>query len=156
MFSISGLRLYFPVLELWVIWSVAGSGSCSFACPSPQSTASLGPPATTLPRVLSIRLPISAPPTGMDEGVFFISLVVGLPYSSIFCQFWLFFVSKLLLSFFWLCEEAQCVYLRLRLGRKSKFVVICYSSHRKVVHRGREKRRYQGYPYTLRPEDWMN
>ena len=30
----------------------------------------------------------------------FISLVVGLPYSSFFCQFWLFFVFKLLLSFF--------------------------------------------------------
>ena len=51
----------------------------------------------------------------------FISLDVGLPYSSIFCQFWLFFVFKLLLSFFWLCEEAQCVYLRLHLGRKSVF-----------------------------------
>ena len=45
-------------------------------------------------------LPISAPPTGLDECFFFISLVVGLPYSSIFCQFWLFFVFKLLLSFF--------------------------------------------------------
>ena len=63
------------------------------------------------------QLPISAPPTGLDEYVFFISLVVGLPYSSIFCQFWLFFVFKLLLSFFWLCEEAQCVYLRLHLGQ---------------------------------------
>ena len=41
---------------------------------------------------------------------------VGLPpYSSIFCQFWLFFVFKLLFSFFWLCEEAQCVYLHLHL-----------------------------------------
>ena len=29
-------------------------------------------------------------------------------------------VFKLLLSFFWLCEEAQCVYLRLHLGRKNK------------------------------------
>ena len=41
---------------------------------------------------------------------------------SIFCQFWLFFVFKLLLSFFWLCEEVQCVYLRLYLG--FPFVVI--------------------------------
>ena len=37
-------------------------------------------------------------------------------YSSIFCQFWLFFVFKFLLSFFWLCKEVQCVYLRLHLG----------------------------------------
>ena len=34
-------------------------------------------------------LPVSAPPTGLDECLFFISLVVGLPYSLIFCQFWL-------------------------------------------------------------------
>ena len=34
------------------------------------------------------------PPTGLDECFFFNSLVVGLPYSSIFCQFWLFFVFK--------------------------------------------------------------
>ena len=47
-------------------------------------------------------LPVSAPPTGLDECFFFISLVVALPYNSIFCQFWLFFVFKLLLSFFWL------------------------------------------------------
>ena len=63
-------------------------------------------------------LPVSAPPTGLGEYFFFISLVVGLPYSSIFCQFWLFFVFKLLLSFFWLCEEAQCVYLHVHLGQK--------------------------------------
>ena len=37
---------------------------------------------------------ISAPPTGLDECFFFNSLVVGLPYSSVFCQFWLFFVFK--------------------------------------------------------------
>ena len=56
-------------------------------------------------------LPVSALPTSLDECFFFISLVVRLPYSLIFCQFWLVFVFKLLLSFFWLCEEAQCVYL---------------------------------------------
>ena len=40
------------------------------------------------------RLPFSAPPTDLDEYFFFISLVVRVPYSSIFCQFWLFFVVK--------------------------------------------------------------
>ena len=43
------------------------------------------------------------------------------PCSSIFCQFWLFFVFKLL-SFFWLCKEAQCVYLCPHLGRKSNLL----------------------------------
>ena len=68
------------------------------------------------------------PPTGLDECVFFNSLGVGLPYSSIFCQFWSFLVFKLLLSFFWLCEEAQCVYLCFHLGRKSssQFFKCCW------------------------------
>ena len=46
------------------------------------------------------QLPFPPPPTGLDECFFFISLVVGLPYSLIFCQFWLFFVFKLLFSSF--------------------------------------------------------
>ena len=37
------------------------------------------------------QLPVSAPPTSLDECFFFNSLVVGLPYSLIFWQFWLFF-----------------------------------------------------------------
>ena len=38
------------------------------------------------------RMSVSAPPTGLDECFFFISLVVGFPCGSIFCQFWLLFV----------------------------------------------------------------
>ena len=37
-------------------------------------------------------------------------------------SWFLFFVFKLLLSFFWYCEEAQCVYLRLRLSWKLQIV----------------------------------
>ena len=65
------------------------------------------------------RLPVSAPPTGLDECFFFRSLVVGLPCSLIFLSVLVVFVFKLLLSFFWLCEEAQCVYIHLHLGWKS-------------------------------------
>ena len=53
------------------------------------------PPVPVLLGVLSIRLSISAPPSGLDECSFFNFLIVGLPYSSIFCQFWLFFVFKI-------------------------------------------------------------
>ena len=77
MFSIRGLRLYFSVLVPWVaqsalfprcfswfiyeqmwghrVWQPlpCGSASCSPSCPVPQSTTSLGPPATALLRVLS-------------------------------------------------------------------------------------------------------
>ena len=81
-------------------------------------------------------LSVSAPPTGLDECFFFISLVVGLPYSSIFCQFWLCFVFKLL-SFFWLCEEAQCVYLRLHLGRKP--LLILFFNVFKAIHFSRSR-----------------
>ena len=133
MFSVRGLRLYFPALETWVASSASlpchssqfiyariwGRGVCqlphclphSFV---PQSATSPGPPAK---ESSPPRLPISAPPTGLDKCFFFISLAVGLPCGLIFCQFWLFFVFKLL-SFFWLCEEVQCVYLRLHLGWK--------------------------------------
>ena len=62
--------------------------------PSPQSAASLSPPAAASPQVLSAWLPVSAPLTRLGECFLFNSLVVGLPYSSIFCQFWLFFVFK--------------------------------------------------------------
>ena len=56
------------------------------------AAASLDPPAVALPQVLSTLLPVSTPPTSLDECFFFNSLVIGLPYSSIFCQFWLLFV----------------------------------------------------------------
>ena len=46
------------------------------------------------------QLPVSTPPTSLEECFFFNSFVVGLPYSSIFCQFWLFFVFKFVLSSF--------------------------------------------------------
>ena len=171
-FSISGLRLYFPVLEPWGCMvcfapplflpiylhmnvrppspQVATSqdppaAPCQPATapppppPAPQSAASLGPPAVALLCVLSAWLPVSAPPTGLDECVFFNSLVVGLPYSSIFCEFWLFFVFKLLLSFFWLCEEAQCVYLRLHLSHNfSKYFIHLFLERGKGREKGRE------------------
>ena len=106
-----------PFLPVSLCANVGLQGLLAVALPAPlvpQSATSLG--SGTLPT----RLPVSTPPTGLDECVFFISLVVGLPCSSIFCQFWLFFVFKLLLSFFWLWEEAQCVYLGLHLGRNSE------------------------------------
>ena len=69
------------------------------------------------------QLPISAPPTGLDECFFFISLVVELPYSSIFCQFWLCFVFKLSFSIFWLFKEAQCV-CTVCFGQNSIYCII--------------------------------
>ena len=117
-FSISGLRLYFPALEPWVAQCFIPQLFLPFYLHSSVGLPAL--PGTALPQVLSTQLPVSAPLTSLDECVFFNSLVVELPYSPIFWQLWLFFVFKLLLSFFWLCKKAQCVYLHLHLGRKSK------------------------------------
>ena len=118
-FSIRGLRLYFPKLELWIaqcislpscpsrfictrMWAATLTTSNSLACPRP--------PATALLQVLSTRLPISTPPTGLDEC--FLT-----PWLSDFdtVQFSVssdcFLCLNLFLSFFWLCKEVQCVYL---------------------------------------------
>ena len=67
---------------------------CGTALPASRCLAHLCPSAATLLQVLSTKLPMSAPPTSLDECFFFNSLVVRLPYSSIFCQFLLFFVFK--------------------------------------------------------------
>ena len=70
---------------------------------------------------------VSTPPPSLDEYFFFNSLAVRLPCSLIFWHFWLFLIYYLfncLLSFFWLCEQAQCVYLCLHLGWKSPKLLI--------------------------------
>ena len=112
------LRLYFPMLEPWVMWSVL-LPSCSSRFIFTQMwdclVRQLPPCCASSPP----QLPISTPPTGLDESFFFNSPVVGLPYSSIVWHIWLFLFFNLLLSFFWLCEKAKCIYLHLHLGRKS-------------------------------------
>ena len=89
--------------------------------PSLQATSSSGPPAALLPQVLSTQLPVSTPPTNLDVS----SLT---PWLSNFhtvqfshtsgCFLSLYF----LLSFFWLCKKAQCVYLHLHLDQKGNKV----------------------------------
>ena len=111
-FSVRGFEALFPCTgtlgcvvclapQLFLLVYLHSNGGS----PTPQVTASPGPPATTLPQDLSTRLPISTPPTGQGECFFFKSLVVRHPYSSIFCHFWLYFVFKFVVSFFWLCKE---------------------------------------------------
>ena len=113
------LRLSFPVLELWVARSVS-LPSCSsrficreelWDCPVCQlPPCPSGPPASTLPRVLSaLAANLHLPPVWMNF-FFFNSLVVGLPCSSIFCQFWLFFVFKFVVVLL-LVEQGGKVYL---------------------------------------------
>ena len=83
-----------PALSVYLCANVGLQGLLVVGLPAPfvPHSASLGPATAT--RVLSTPVPISTPPTGLDERLFFYLLGVGLPCHSIFCQFWL-------------CEEAQ-------------------------------------------------
>ena len=115
-FQSEALSLYFPVLEPWVVRSVSLS-----VVPPGLSTHECGIAWSPSRWLASSPLRSGArlhPPTGLDECFFFNSLVVGLPYSSIFCQFWLFFVFKS--SFFWLCKEVKGFYLWPHLGQNLK------------------------------------
>ena len=87
-----------PALSVYLCVNVGPQGLLVFRLPAPfiPHSASLGPAMAT--RVLSAPAAISAPPTSLDECLFFYLLSVRLPCRLIFCQFWL-------------CEEAQCVYL---------------------------------------------
>ena len=90
------LRLCFLVLEAletWVVWSVS-LPSCSFWLIRTQMWDHLLCQPPTCPKSSLPRLPISIPPTGLDECFLFNSLVVRLQYSLICRKFWLFFVFK--------------------------------------------------------------
>ena len=65
-----------------VVPSSLSPHKCGITLSASHRLAHPGPPAADLPWVLSARLPISAPPTGLDECFFFNFLVVRLSYSS--------------------------------------------------------------------------
>ena len=66
---------------------------CGTTWSASHRLARLSPPGESSPP----WLPVSAPPTGLDECFLYNSLVVRLPYSSILWQIWLFFVLKFIL-----------------------------------------------------------
>ena len=105
-FSIRGFRLYFPTLELWVLQCVSLPSCYSqFICTQMWDNPLCQPPPCQVcllllcPKSSSPWLPVSPPPTGLDECFFFNSLLVGIPYSSIFWQFFLLSVFKFVLVF---------------------------------------------------------
>ena len=120
-FSVRALRLYFPALEPWVVGSVL-LPSCSSQfismqmwdlpvhqlLPCHKSSPSSCPSPPFLPVQMSVS---SLTPWLLDFHT------IGFSGSSGYFLF-----LNLFLSFFWLCEEAQCVYLRLHVGRKSQCI----------------------------------
>ena len=98
MFSVRGLRLYFCPGTL-------GCGSVSLPSCSSQliCTRTWDPWSASCHLVVSSLHPAASlcPPTGLDKCFFFNSLVVRLPYSLMFCQFWLFLVFKFVVVLLW-------------------------------------------------------
>ena len=93
------LKLYLPALEPWVVCSVSLPSCSSWLILLHQLSPGHSPPppfwSSSHPLVPNPLHPIA----GLDECFFFNSLVVRLPYSSIFWQFWLFFVFKFVFVF---------------------------------------------------------
>ena len=103
------LRLYFPTWEPWVVCSVLLLSCSSWFIHTQMWDCfvhQLLPFCEFSPPWLCITAPLSS----LDECFLFNSLVVGLPYSSIFWQFWLFFACKVVVVFL-LFVQGSKVYL---------------------------------------------
>ena len=116
-FSLRGLRLYFPPR-----WS---PGLCGLLC-SPLFVRFIcaqmwgrGVLSTALPAPFSAILNPALSVYGSGCMFLFDLLGVGLPCCSIFCQFWL-------------CEEEQCVYLCRHLGSPMSYFLLHMSIWRSV------------------------
>ena len=125
-FQLEILRLYFPALEPWVARSalLPSCSSCiihvSMGLPTLPATASPSPglqpppcrepspPGCLSPPLLPVWMSVSSLTPWLSD-----FHTVRFSGSSGYILF-----LNLLLSVFWFCKEAQCVYLRLPLGQK--------------------------------------
>ena len=127
---------YFPLLELWVAQCVTWSTSCCLAgqlqlCPPHSTIRHLAGSATRL--IAASPLCPAAhlrPSTSLDEWFFFISLVVGFPYNSIFCQFWLvLFLNYCCPSFGCARRHSVCTYASILASSRGMVVFYLWSLH---------------------------
>ena len=109
----------FLVLEPWAVWSGLGLGLLASQVSFPVFIHHmwtwdhlfhwLPPPLPHHPLSSLPQLPVSSPPAHLDEYFFFKSLVVGLPHTSIFWQFWFFSVLKLVVILLRVVKGAVCL-----------------------------------------------
>ena len=124
-FSVRGFEALFPYTGTLVAVCLAPHfflpiyPNANVGPPAPPAATSLSPPAATLLQVLSAGCPtLSLIPVWMNVSSLSPWLLYFHTVRFSVCSGCLLFFN-LLLSFFWLCEEAQCIYLCLHLDRKS-------------------------------------
>ena len=126
-FHSEDLRFYFPMLETWVMHSVSVPSCSSWFI----QHANVGPPSLTAPASPSSPPSSSSPLATRPVHPGFPSLPVWMNVLSL--TLWLldfhtvrfsgscgYFLFLNLLSLFWLCEQAKCIYLHLHLSQKFK------------------------------------
>ena len=126
-FTVKGFEALFPALEPWVAWSVS-LPSCSswFICTQMQDhpVLQLLPCCESSPTcclslpLLQVWMDVSSLTTWLSD------FHTGWFSGSSCC-----FLFLNLLSFFWLCKEAKCVYLHLHVGQKSTLLYSFDFSH---------------------------
>ena len=108
------LRFYFPIREPWVAWSVS-LPSCSSQFIRMLMWDHPSPPVVLLPDCLSLLLLLVW--INVSSLTPWLSDFHTVQFSGSSCCF---LVLNLLLSLFWLCEEAQCIHLCLHHFREGK------------------------------------
>ena len=120
------LRLYFPTLEPWVAWSVSlpvvPPGLSAHKCKTAQSVSRCLAWSSSHHLAKSPLHPGLPSPPLLQVWMNISSLTLWLlDFNTVQFSgsFGYFLFLNLLLSFFWLCKEANCIYLHLHLGLKS-------------------------------------
>ena len=126
-FTVKGFEALFPALEPWVAWSVS-LPSCSswFICTQMQDhpVLQLLPCCESSP-TCCLSLPLLQVWMDVSSLTTWLSDFHTVWFSGSSCCF--LFLN--LLSFFWLCKEAKCVYLHLHVGQKSTLLYSFDFSH---------------------------
>ena len=96
-----------------------------------------------------LRLPISASPTSLEECFLFNSLVVELPYSLIFWQFWSFFVFKFVVFFD--CARRQSASTYTSILAKSPYMELFWFQKRPLLLNSNQEKKFPRHSWNQSP-----